>query len=465
MINKVKNQKTRKWKFPSNLTKLNGHIEEYRDQSVTSKAVDILNGKIPKFLYFSHYSRMSGKFSVSKFKQDKKSKALINEGDDVFLKFLSLAGTSVDEITRSGHYEEFKAKLEAASNSITDKIFEYWTQNKNLEIEFDVSEGKSKDSPPFNKGKIMRARVKNTLHRVSVPFDERSAGFIWFFSFLVFFSQIKKEYKDDLIILLDEPGLTLHAKAQNDLLRYIQKRLLPEHQVIYTTHSPFMINPEQFSSVRTVEDVVTKGDDGTDESKGTKVSNDFLRVSPDTVFPLQSALGYEISQTLFIGKNVLLVEGPSDMMYLTTVSNTLREQDKTSLDSKWIICPAGGIDKIAPFTRLFLSNGEDRNIVALTDYSKKDAQKLTQLRDSKLANAVFTISDFCDNDEADIEDMFTPDLYLKIFDKLKLERIDSNKIQSHKKIVPQVERLVKGFSHYLPRKVVAGKPWNLRRKY
>jgi predicted ATPase len=40
--------------------------------------------------------------------------------------------------------------------------------------------------------------------------------------------------------LLDEPGLTLHGKAQADLLRYIEQRLLPDHQVIYSTHSPFM---------------------------------------------------------------------------------------------------------------------------------------------------------------------------------------------------------------------------------
>ena len=75
---------------------------------------------------------------------------------------------------------------------------------------------------------------------MSVPFSERSAGFIWFFSFLVKFAQVRKG-GGSLILLLDEPGLTLHGKAQADLLRYFGEKLAPKHQVIFTTHSPFMV--------------------------------------------------------------------------------------------------------------------------------------------------------------------------------------------------------------------------------
>ena len=101
----------------------------------------------------------------------------------------------------------------------------------------------------------MRARIYNQLHDMTVPFSDRSAGFVWFFSFLVLFSQVKKRH-GNVIILLDEPGLNLHAKAQGDLLRYFKEKLRPEHQVIYTTHSPFMVPPDDLASVRTVEDVV-----------------------------------------------------------------------------------------------------------------------------------------------------------------------------------------------------------------
>ena len=90
---------------------------------------------------------------------------------------------------------------------------------------------------------------------LTVPFSDRSADSIWFFSFLVTFSQVKKDH-GNVIILLDEPGLNLHGRAQADLLRYIEEMLRPEHQVIFTTHSPFMVPADRLDWVRTVEDVV-----------------------------------------------------------------------------------------------------------------------------------------------------------------------------------------------------------------
>ena len=58
-----------------------------------------------------------------------------------------------------------------------------------------------------------------------------------------------------LILLLDEPGLSLHAKAQADLLRYFEEELKPNHQLIYTTHSPFMVDPTHFERVRIVQNL------------------------------------------------------------------------------------------------------------------------------------------------------------------------------------------------------------------
>lgn len=93
-------------------------------------------------------------------------------------------------------------------------------------------------------------------HEVTVDFDDRSAGFVWFFSFLVFFSQVKKIHGDNVVLLLDEPGLSLHAKAQAHLLRYIDEKVKPHHQVIDSTHPPFMIPSDNLLAARTVEDAV-----------------------------------------------------------------------------------------------------------------------------------------------------------------------------------------------------------------
>ncbi len=428
-------------------------IKEYRDQKATLKAIDILCPRLPAFVYFSHYSRMSGAVSINQYRIDEEN-SRISEGDKVFTDFLSFAGTSMDDIEDTDKHEEFRSKIEAASNSITDQIFDYWKQNTNLEIEFEVGQGKPGDSPPFNEGTVMRARVKNTIHRASVPFSERSAGFIWFFSFLVHFSQVKKHYSNhnqtaNVIVLLDEPGLTLHAKAQHDLLNYIQEKLSPHYQVIYSTHSPFMIIPDKLESIRTVEDVVKEIPDKRKEILGTKVSSNFLRTNRDTIFPLQSALGYEISQTLFIGKEVILVEGVSDILYLKTISNVLKEKGRTNIE-KWVICPAGSIDKIFPFIRLYLSHGEKRKIVVITDYQKGHKNKVQKLRNSNMETSLLLYSDFCDKEEADVEDLFEKSLYVEILKTSGSIEVNPETIDDEKRITKEIESKFGEFSHHQP---------------
>ena len=72
-----------------------------------------------------------------------------------------------------------------------------------------------------------------------------------FFSFLVWFKKIQEDNSNNYILLLDEPGLNLHASAQDNLLRFL-KDLSVDYQIIYTTHSPFMIESDNLTKVRTV---------------------------------------------------------------------------------------------------------------------------------------------------------------------------------------------------------------------
>ena len=394
-----------------NLTALKAVIDGFREHSAHLKAIDILSKRMPKFLYFSDYSRMSGAISVDQLAEYKETGRPFEEGDALFLDFLEFAGTNLEKIQGAEKHEELMANMESAAISITDQIFEYWSQNHDLEVMFSVDQGKPKDPEPFNSGQVIRARINK--QRVTVPFSERSAGFVWFFSFFVHFSQMKKKVDKNLIILLDEPGLSLHAKAQQDLLRYMQEKLLPDHQIIYSTHSPFMVMPDHFDTVRIVEDTVEASDGNRPKQLGTKVIEDVLQVGKDTIFPLQAALGYDIAQTLFVGQNVILVEGPSDLLYLQALSAALQKAGKTSLDKRWVICPAGGLSNIAQFVRLFMSR-EKRNIVAVTDYvagAKKEADRIRRIEE---IGGLLHYADFCGKNEADVEDMFALPLYLKM---------------------------------------------------
>jgi predicted ATP-dependent endonuclease of OLD family len=391
-------------------------IEKWRNQRAVLKAIDILSARMPKFMYFSHYDRMSGALSINKLAQDKQNNVPISSGDRVFLDFLEYAGTAIDDLAKTTQFEELNAKCEAATLRITDQIFEYWTQNDELKIKVVFSEGKSGDISPFNAGPVARARVENSLHGVTVPFSERSAGFIWFFSFLVKFAQIRKSH-GNVILLLDEPGLTLHGTAQKDLLRFFKEQIAPKHQVIWSTHSPFMVPANELASVRTVEDVVELNKRGRKVSIGTKIRSDVLTTDPQTNFPIFGAMGFEVTQTLVIGTNTLLVEGPSDILYLQSASAALKAARKTYLSTSWAICPSGGIDKVLPFVRLFYGN--NLNVAVLTDFERGQKRKLEDLYKAELLNhdRIILATEVAEKEEADIEDFFDPTLFVDLVNK------------------------------------------------
>ena len=384
--------------------------------SITGVIKNILVSRFPCFMYFSNYDRMEGAIQLDHLNQLKANKQIEKDefkGFRLFDEFLAYAGVPITEITKIGTYETFNAKLEAASNNITDQILEYWTQNPDLRVHVKIEQARPQDTPPLNTGMVARARIYNDLHRVETPFSERSAGFIWFFSFLVKFAQVKND-KVPVILLLDEPGLSLHGKAQGDLLRYFDEKLSPHHQLIYSTHSPFMVAADKLMSARVVEDQIVVASNGRRSPLGTKVSDDVLSTDPDTLFPLQGALGYEITQTLFIGKHTLLVEGPSDILYLQALSAALKRLGRVGIDTRWTICPSGGIGNIRSFVSLFAGNKIE--VAVLADYAIGQKKPVETLRASKILKTgrVLTIDQFVGKAEADTEDLFDADLFVEL---------------------------------------------------
>ena len=371
--------------------------------------------RVPTFLYFDNYLTLPGIVSVDAL-TNRKAQNQMTDQDRVFLAVLALAGTSLDKVHGSGTYEEFNSKLRAVSNQVTDQIFKYWSQNKHLDVDMRLDAARAGDKPPFNSGWIFRTRIDNRRHRADTSFDERSSGFVWFFSFLVWFNQLKQTYGNNLIILLDEPGLSLHARAQNDLLRYINEQLRPYYQVIYTTHSPFMIDADNLLSARTVEDVVKKEKqkDGeiVEHLLGTKVSTDVLSTDPDTVSPLQRVLDYEITQTLFVGKHTLLVEGSSDLLYLKWFSRQLEKAGKPGLDYRWVVSSVRGIDRIPGFVSLL--RGNNLHIAAVVDVQAGHKQKIEHARKSLEEKHLLTLDTYTGQTEAHIEDVLGRDFYVAL---------------------------------------------------
>lgn len=151
------------------------------------------------------------------------------------------------------------------------------------------------------------------------------------------------------------------------------------------------------------------------EEAGTKVFCEVLEAAEGSLFPLQGALGYDLSQSLFVGPNSLIVEGVSDLLYLQAISEVLREHNRTALSDKWTITPVGGSDKVPTFVAL-LGAQKKMKLATLIDIQDKDRQKVEQLYKRKLLKKknVLTFGDFTGNDESDIEDMFDVGFYLKL---------------------------------------------------
>lgn len=455
------------------LEKLSARIESTTWDNITQYEVfKSLDEYLPKTLYFSDYDILPGKLNIKdlarRHKLSESDPSQLTPKHKSILALLRMADVSIDELSDTDGYESLKAKIEGVSNSLTDQIMQFWKQNENIEVVVDI-QSDPKDETPFNDGANIYLRIKNSRHRVTTPFDKRSRGFIWFFSFLVWFDSVQYQFNAEdedrkLILLLDEPALALHALAQSDFLTYID-HLSKNHQVIYTTHSPFMVHSDRLNQVRMVEDK---------DKIGTVISENLSGTDPRTVFPLQAALGWDIAQNLFISKRNFLVEGPSELIYLKHLSSILEAKNRTSLNDSISIVPTGGLDKIITFIALLGAN--NLNIAVLHDYDGKSNQKIDEMIKSKIISpkSIKNTSMYTENKDkpSDIEDLFSTKIYIdyfnKTFEKQLTEKIKISELPSGTRIVERINRYLKekaitlrpsgGFNHYLVASTFSSNP-------
>ncbi|GAB3133938.1 ATP-dependent nuclease [Microbispora hainanensis] len=426
-------------------------IRDWRRSSLMLHIVDqYASAWMPRFVYFDDYDIMCGKVSIPDLIRRRDADSL-SRRDRALLSLLNMASVDLRDFQTTDRHERLIRELENSSNVISDEVFEYWSQNDQLEVQLEILQPEQDAQPPLNEGPILQVRVLNRRHRASVPFDERSRGFVWFFSFLAYFTELEEAAEQDLILLLDEPGLSLHGRAQEDLLRLIDERLAPKHQVLYTTHSPFLVSADHLHRVRTVID---------QDKVGTKVSAEIFKADEDTIFPLLTAMGIEMTQTMFIGEHNLLLEGPSDLIYLDVLTDVVESTGGAGLDPHWVKIPVGGAGKLSTFVSLLGANR--LNIAVLADSSTKDVGAIRRLRDNGQlrANGLIQVSEFVGTGDADIEDLFETDFYLELVNKAYSKELSSRITSADlnprdPRIVRQIEGYFQQhglgkFNHYKP---------------
>jgi predicted ATP-dependent endonuclease of OLD family len=377
-------------------------------------ARDALGRMVPKFFYFSAYNLLPGECDLTALA----AKAVKDRTDPErsVVALLAHAGEKPEDFM-DADYDSRKAELQAASVDLSRNVFEYWRQNTDLEVVFDTDNLLHETDPTGNQinHRILKIELRDGRHgNVETNFSTRSTGFQWFFSFFAAFS----EYQDSserIVVLLDEPGTSLHGDAQADFVRFVFNELGNSKQTIYTTHSQHMIDPAKYEKLRAVHDRATRED----PNLGVTVSLIDLAADRSTLLPVESALGYSVSQHLFIGSGQhLTVEGSSDFVYLQRFTEHQLRNGKEGLDPRLSILPVGGIDNMPAFVALL---GRRLKVSALVDGDRTNA-KLARIKLAAEHNGVpdshiVVCSDVDPSlpKNADVEDLFVVEDYLKLY--------------------------------------------------
>jgi predicted ATPase len=404
------------------------------DETVEDALSSALYRMIPKTFYFAQYAKLTGRYNLAEIlgiMAGTKAADPDKESKETAAEFVKLARIDPANV-QSWDFEKWNAELEAVGGMLSDLVQENWKQNKFLKLRVAV------EPQPVNNTteRFLQFRVEDTRHNFTSRLDKRSTGFQWFVSFMASFFEFQTA--TDLILLLDEPGLSLHARAQMDLLDSIDNNIAKERQVIFTTHSPFMVRPNALDTVRIVED--------NGPPNGATTTNDAGVISdPDTLFPLQAALGYDIAQNLFIGNRNIILEGVSDFIYLTVISTHLRTLKRAAFPLDARPLPVKGATNIPTFIALL---GGQLDLVVLIDGSAPRQKIENAIMGGRLNKArVFTVEQFCTVKDADIEDLFAPSEYVAIYNGTFKKTVKEKDLKGSDRITKRIEREAGEFDH------------------
>ena len=294
-------------------------------------------------------------------------------------------------------HEKRRALLDSASFALTGDWIEWWDEKRH-KLHFDVD------------GEDLVLKISDEHNEFPIPFEERSRGLQWFFSFyLVFLVESSKAHKG-AILLLDEPGLHLHPMLQTKLIDLFE-RISEHNQLLYSTHLPFLVDGNHLERVRTVHlaDPVPQK---------TVVSNDVRPTGDrDTLFPIQAALGYSIAQTLFLGKRSVIVEGITDYWLIKALGDCLSTlDDGPALHVETILIPAGGTSRLMPLASIMLAStgiGEGHLMVLLDsdNEGRQAANRMNEVFSDE--SAVVMLGSAIGLTEATIEDLVPRDVYVE----------------------------------------------------
>ncbi|MDN3224809.1 AAA family ATPase [Pseudomonas nunensis] len=350
---------TEEKRFDSLIAATEAHI----DRATTLK---VLAKRVPVFVLFNNYFRVKPLIQLDHLAQRLASNVLDDDqydyGNVCLLKLLGFTAQQLSDLgqaaqpaandpaalqTYRDQLDKRSYQLNAASVELTNEIRSVWRPR----------EGRAEADKLriLADGQYLKVVVEDDLG-VEIELHQRSEGFQWLVSFFVVFFAEAAGKHNNAILLLDEPGLSLHGLKQREFRSTIS-RLSEGSQTIYTTHSPFLVGPDELDLVRVVEMA--------DRKSGTKVHTTVASGDPAALLPLQEALGYDLAQSLFTQERNLVLEGLTDYWYLEATSTLFNAANLVSLNEKIALIPAASAGKVVYYATILYA--QNFKVAALLD--------------------------------------------------------------------------------------------------
>lgn len=432
------------------LTEWLSHIRAPAPEDI-ERVRDLVLEALPTFVYYSNYGNLDSEIYLPHVVQNLKrtdlgaKEAAKARTLRVLFSFVRLQPTEIlelgrdfkdpnnqnrqptqDEIARIAERKRERSILLQSAGATLTKEFKSWWKQGDYRFRFEAD------------GDHFRIWVSDDRRPEEVELENRSTGLQWFLSFyLVFLVESQGDHKD-AILLLDEPGLSLHPLAQRDLSAFFDG-LSGTNQIIYTTHSPFLVDPDRLDRVRKVYVAA----DGSTESSPNLRQSGADPAHAGAAYAVYSALNLNVAESLLLGCRPIVVEGASDQHYLTMIKVLLISAGKITPRRELVFPPAGGT-KTLRITAGILT-GRDENLpVVLLDGDQMGSRMAAELKSGLYAREgekVLSTDEFVDFQGSELEDLIPHRRFVEAVDRIfrAPEQQFSEVVSVGQPIVPQVE--------------------------
>ncbi|MDE0151976.1 MAG: AAA family ATPase [Bdellovibrionales bacterium] len=405
-------------------TKQSKQIKELYDwkKDAWNEVINLIQKKfLPKILYYPNFLfEFPEKIYLEQFKEEEKGQEEYrNVIQDILVsigKGLTIKDHLLERIkSEKAHKEALEQLLLRMSSKLNEEILTKWdtiftgTQKKEVIISADTE---LETGRHFIKLKIKQGSASYSI-------NDRSLGFRWFFSFLIFTAFRKTRIKDpgETLFLLDEPASNLHQSSQKKLLHSLEN-IVSDCKLIYSTHSHHLIDPKWLAGTYIVRNEAINYE-SPEESSTTETNisatlyKNFVARYPkeeDHFKPILDALDYTPSKLEMV-PSIIFTEGKSDYYTFKYMAHIIFKDEY-----KLNFYPGAGVNKYKDPFRLYLA--WDKKFIALFDSDeggrKAKEQYIADIgRD--IENKIFTFEDIKSEwKEIEAEKLFSREEQVKV---------------------------------------------------